>query len=309
MSVDLVDIINGIKNTNVTKTIHGKSYDAISPKRPELSQSGKTVLITGGGTNIGLAIAHSFVNASASTVIIVGRRADVLETARAELEAAAGQATKIIVRVCDIGKTDDVDALWNHLRDENIFVDVFISNAAKFTDPSTMMDLGYEETWAHMATNLQAPMYLTDKFYKQAGDKPKYIVNVSTVNIHATGHPIVATQPAYNLSKFAGTLYFQILAQDQPREKLQVVSFHPGVIYNEYWKKFDVDPKNFDDAQLTGDFAVWAASEEAAFFHGRYAWCSWDVNELATGELRKRLDVDFYFLRGTISGLNGQLLA
>lgn len=61
--------------------------------------------------------------------------------------------------------------------------------------------------------------------------------------------------------------------------------------------------------QLTGAFAVWAASKEAAFLHGRTVWVSWDVEELATGELRKRLDDDFYFLRGTIAGLNGGNLA
>lgn len=59
---------------------------------------------------------------------------------------------------------------------------------------------------------------------------------------------------------------------------------------------------------ICGAFAVWAASEEAKFFHGRYAWASWDVGELATGEFRTRIDEDSYFLRATISGLNhGQL--
>lgn len=62
-------------------------------------------------------------------------------------------------------------------------------------------------------------------------------------------------------------------------------------------------------AQLPGAFAVWAASKESAFFHGRTAWASWDVEELATGELRKRIDEDFYFLRGTIAGLKGGQLA
>ena len=61
--------------------------------------------------------------------------------------------------------------------------------------------------------------------------------------------------------------------------------------------------------RLTGGFAVWAASEQAAFLHGRYAWSSWDVEELASGELRKRLDEDYYFLRSTVAGLDqGRLI-
>jgi hypothetical protein len=61
--------------------------------------------------------------------------------------------------------------------------------------------------------------------------------------------------------------------------------------------------------RMTGAFAVWAASKEAAFLHGHTVWSSWDVEELATGELRKRLDEDFYFLRQGIGGLNGIHLA
>jgi hypothetical protein len=61
--------------------------------------------------------------------------------------------------------------------------------------------------------------------------------------------------------------------------------------------------------ELCGAFAVWAATDEAKFLHGRFAWASWDVEELASGELRKRIDEDPYFLRTSISGLNGTNLA
>jgi hypothetical protein len=61
--------------------------------------------------------------------------------------------------------------------------------------------------------------------------------------------------------------------------------------------------------QPTGSFAVWATSKEAAFLQGQTVWCSWDVEELATGEIRKKIDENFYFLRGTVAGLNGANLA
>jgi NADPH:quinone reductase-like Zn-dependent oxidoreductase len=64
MAFDLKESIS----TNFTSTIHSKPYPAISPIKPALNQSGKTVLITGGGTGIGRAIAHNFVLASAATV-------------------------------------------------------------------------------------------------------------------------------------------------------------------------------------------------------------------------------------------------
>ena len=35
-----------------------------------------------------------------------------------------------------------------------------------------------------------------------------------------------------------------------------------------------------DAVELSGDFAVWLASQEAAFLNGRYVWANWDVDEL-----------------------------
>lgn len=72
---------------------------------------------------------------------------------------------------------------------------------------------------------------------------------MTTANIHATEHPVVAELPAYTLTKFAGTLYFQMLAQGQPHEKLQVVSYHPGLIFNEYWAAHGAVPEIFDDGE------------------------------------------------------------
>jgi len=56
---------------------------------------------------------------------------------------------------------------------------------------------------------------------------------------------------------------------------------------------------------LPGAFAVWAASKEARFLHGRFVWASWDVDELATGEVAKRMEEDGSYLRVGIMGLVG----
>ena len=56
---------------------------------------------------------------------------------------------------------------------------------------------------------------------------------------------------------------------------------------------------------LPGAFAVWAASKEAEFLHGRYVWASWDVGELSKGETRKCVDENPDYLRVGIVGLRG----
>lgn len=65
----------------------------------------------------------------------------------------------------------------------------------------------------------------------------------------------------------------------------------------------DANSHTFID-ELCGSFAVWAASNEAEFLHGRFAWASWDVEELATGDIRKRIDSDPEYLRASIVGAN-----
>jgi NAD(P)-dependent dehydrogenase (short-subunit alcohol dehydrogenase family) len=52
------------------------------------------------------------------------------------------------------------------------------------------------------------------------------------------------------LSKLAATLFFQCLAQDIPHKQVQVVNFHPGLIYNDYWKSLGLGPEHFDDGKL-----------------------------------------------------------
>lgn len=58
-------------------------------------------------------------------------------------------------------------------------------------------------------------------------------------------------------------------------------------------------------ANLPGAFAVWAASKEASFLHGRYVWNSWDVEELANSETLARLKEDRDYLKIIVKGLKG----
>jgi FlaA1/EpsC-like NDP-sugar epimerase len=69
-----------------TKVWHTEPYPAISPTRPELSVTGKSVLITGGGTGIGAAIAKAFAAAGSTQIAIVGRTEKTLLATKQELE-------------------------------------------------------------------------------------------------------------------------------------------------------------------------------------------------------------------------------
>jgi len=60
---------------------------------------------------------------------------------------------------------------------------------------------------------------------------------------------------------------------------------------------------------LGAHYAVWAASPEARFLHGRFVWSAWDVEELRTGDLKKRMETEVDLLRVGVWGLKGANLA
>lgn len=66
-------------------------------------------------------------------------------------------------------------------------------------------------------------------------------------------------------------------------------------------KCFSASNDNLED--LPGQFAVWAASEEAKFLHGRFVWAKWDVTELRKGPLREAIDADPGFLQVGVKGM------
>lgn len=174
--MSIVEALAEIRKTDVTKTIHREPYPAIFPTRPELSQASRAILITGGGTGAGFAIARAFIRASAETIIILGRRADVLDAARVQLEEevkTAGTTAKIITYTCDVLNTAEVNGVWDDLRKRGVTVNVYVANAAKFTEVKPLLELGTDEVWSQVETNVKSPLYFTEKFYKQGGAQQK----------------------------------------------------------------------------------------------------------------------------------------
>jgi len=87
------------------------------------AQVARTVVISGGGTGIGKAIAKAFAS-DGESVVILGRRKDVLQSAATELGDA------VIPRQCDVSDPAQVEALVEWLRTEvSPTVDVLVNNA------------------------------------------------------------------------------------------------------------------------------------------------------------------------------------
>jgi len=54
--------------------------------------------------------------------------------------------------------------------------------------------------------------------------------------------------------------------------------------------------------RLCGQFAVWAATKEARFAHGRVLAAHWDVDEMENGDLEKKIAVEPNYLKIGVVG-------
>lgn len=154
---------------------------------------GNTILITGGATGIGLAIARELVN-SGNEVIICGRRLQKLEEAKKILPG-------IHTRQCDLSKRNERTALYEWVSKEFPQLNMLINNAGiqrmvDFKQGEDDLFNGEDE----IAVNLIAPIHLSAHFIPLlAKQKKAAIVNISSGLAFAP----LAIMPIYCATKAA----------------------------------------------------------------------------------------------------------
>ena len=158
---------------HLVPTVHRSPYSSLSPLRPELNQSGRTILITGSSAGIGFAIARAYAEASASKIILTGRRSDVLQQAATQLSHLFPDVD-VIPRVCDVGNAQESASLWSTLENDGIFVDVLVLNAARFGQQSQiLLEADLDETWNLYETNVKAILDFSQRLHKQRDTEGK----------------------------------------------------------------------------------------------------------------------------------------
>ncbi|KAI9807441.1 MAG: hypothetical protein M1833_000186 [Piccolia ochrophora] len=262
-----------------TKVDHLKTYPAIDPSQPSLSAAGKTVLVTAGHTGIGYAISNSFAVAGASRVILLARRAEVLEEAVKEL-SSKHPGTQFQYYPASITDHDRVKEVFVDIRKETGEVNILVTSAAKIEAGPKALEVEAEQLRDSFETNVMANVNLVHEFVVGATQKnsPKIILDVST----SAAHIAIPKSTAYGMSKAAFSRFLMHVQQDYEAEGVRVHSFHPGSIMTDAAKSvgFSEEDFHYADVQLAGDFAVWLASDEAGFLKGRLVWSEWDVEAL-----------------------------
>ncbi len=99
----------------------------------------KTVIITGGGTGLGKAMAQRFCELGAN-LVIASRKLDVLETTAVELRETGA---KVLPVQCDVRKPAEVEEMVRQTVDEFGSINVLVNNAAgNFISPTERLSQG-----------------------------------------------------------------------------------------------------------------------------------------------------------------------
>lgn len=138
-----------------------------------MRQTGNTILITGGGSGIGAALAQRFHDLG-NTVIVAGRRPEALD------EAIAGRANMHAMTV-DVESAEAIEAFAEEVIAAHPALNVLINNAGimRYEPVDTRRDLIDAE--ATITTNLLGPIRLIDALVDHLASRPDAaIVNVTS---------------------------------------------------------------------------------------------------------------------------------
>ncbi len=213
--------------------------------------TGNIILITGGATGIGLALAEAFLERD-NEVLICGRRESKLREARRKL-------SKLNVKACDVANPEDRKGLFDWAKKNFGHLNILVNNAGiqrgiDFKKGITPLLKRENE----IETNFQAPVHLSALFIPHLmKQKEAAILNVSS----GLGFIPIAAMPVYCATK-AAIHYFSWSLRHQLREThVKVFEIIPPTVDTEL-DKGARDRRNQEDRGIKPE-AVAKATMEA----------------------------------------------
>ena len=207
-----------------------------------MSQSGRTVMVTGASSGIGAAVGRELA-ARGDTVALVARRADRLDAVLADCRPTTPGSARW---AADLSDPADAAALaleiWGHYGE----LDVIVNNAAvpmrRHVTRLTMTEV--ERT---MRINYLSPVAISLAVLpRMVARASGTIVNVSSLG----GRLGISTEAAYSGSKFALAGWSEAMAIDLDGTGVSIKLVLPGAIDTEIWDQPDNDAPLYDGPKV-----------------------------------------------------------
>jgi len=176
---------------------------------------GKTALVTGGGTGIGLGIAKRFA-AEGAHVVITGRRKEVLDDAVAEIGGSV-QAIR-----ADSAKLADLDEVYRAIAERGRGLDVVVANSGGgVTAP--LGEITEEQFDATFGTNVKGVVFTVQKALPLLNEKASIVIIGST-----TSTRVAPGMSVYAATKAAVRNFARTWALDLQGKGIRVNVLSPG---------------------------------------------------------------------------------
>jgi len=240
--------------------------------------SGRSALITGGGSGFGRATARRFAEEGANRIVLADIRREKVEAVKAEVEALGARALAI---QCDIGQV----AACERLVEETLaFVDgkldVVVSNAAPFHAGAPFLEYPDEVWFNDLAVNLTASYVLGQRFARaMAKTGGGAILYTTSINARGAG----AGFASYCATKAGIVGLLQVMAVELAKHNIRVNAVAPGPAdtarsvqlvgeekMEEFRQRFPVVPMGrLASADDIANAFLFLASDEASYITGQ----------------------------------------
>ncbi|MFX0558829.1 SDR family oxidoreductase [Tepidibacillus infernus] len=195
----------------------------------------KSAIVTGASTGIGLAITKKL---NQMNVLVYGLARDFSKT-----DYQHEHFQKI---VCDVTNTKQLVEVTKQIKDEENEIYILVNNAGVgYFGPHETLSPKQIETM--IATNLQAPLILSNLLLRELRKSKGYIINISSI----TAKKSSTFGCAYAATK-AGLTYFGISLFDEIRKSgVKVVTIHPDMTQTSFYDHLDFQEGDVPESYLT----------------------------------------------------------
>ncbi|MBB6142393.1 NAD(P)-dependent dehydrogenase (short-subunit alcohol dehydrogenase family) [Silvibacterium bohemicum] len=178
---------------------------------------GKIALVTGGTEGIGLATAKRFV-AEGATVIITGRRKEVLDAAVKEIGSGVSGFQG------DAGNLADLDKLYAHIKQQHGRLDILFANAGigEFASIDQVTEEQYNKIFN---VNVKGVLFGVQKALPLIPDGGAIVLNASIVSVKG-----IAGFGVYSATKAAVRSFARTWTSELKNRKIRVNVVSPGPI-------------------------------------------------------------------------------
>jgi NAD(P)-dependent dehydrogenase (short-subunit alcohol dehydrogenase family) len=148
-----------------------------------MASGNKVALVTGAGTGVGRAVALALLK-DGYRVALAGRRREMLEQTVKEAGAAGGNA---LVVPTDVGKPDQVAALFKQIKDKLGRIDVVFNNAGGNAPGVAFEDLPFEKWQSVVDVNLTGLFLCAQAAFRMMKDQDPRggrIINNGSISAH-----------------------------------------------------------------------------------------------------------------------------